>query len=121
MKTILTEVFRRILLAALGVFSILMLIDTIDFYRLVKANEDAGQTTVCCSWYNPNWIYSPYTNLRLAMETGTYHWTKNGVGEFWYVRDVQIGNTIFWTIIDRCGGADPVKPCPKLSEMQVKL
>lgn len=55
-------------------------------------------------WYS-NTMVHPYTTIRLkfADEQDIHeYWTKNAIGsEEWHVRDVKVGDTTFWTLLER--------------------
>lgn len=53
-------------------------------------------------WYSSSWLKSPYTNTRLALHKSSEHWTTNAVGsERWLVREVVVGDVIYWTTLER--------------------
>ena len=53
-------------------------------------------------WYSGNWLREPYTCFRVALSGNVReHWTKNAVGDDWYVREAVINEKEWWTILKK--------------------
>lgn len=52
-------------------------------------------------WYSTNWLLYPVTNLYLAFHDSREYITTNALKtERWRVREVKVGNALFWTRLD---------------------
>lgn len=92
------KLVKYILLYALTLFWIFVLLTIsrdVESYNSIMSN---GYET---PWYDNSWIKQPYTSLRLMNSPYKDYWTKNVVGDDWYVRDVKHHGKEFWTILKR--------------------
>lgn len=90
---------RRLEHLALGALALLAgllaLPDALEFYQLIRG-------TYKTPWYSTSWLRQPFTNARLAMLPSQEYWTTNAIGtERWLVREVQFGDVVFWTTLQR--------------------
>lgn len=79
---------------------LMVLVFVKDFIQFQHLTDSPYKTP----WYS-NDFTEPYTTLRLALADKTHvteYWTKNAIGsQSWFVREVAIGDTKFWTILER--------------------
>jgi hypothetical protein len=68
--------------------------DIITFNSIMRGNYETP-------WYDGSFISQPYTYLQLSSQEHNDYWTKNAVGDSWYVRDVKYKGKTFWTILER--------------------
>ena len=53
-------------------------------------------------WYSSSWLEQPVTNLYLAFYPSREYTTTNAIkSETWRVREVQAGDAVFWTTLER--------------------
>lgn len=83
----------------------MFLLSVLSFMLLLVAVKDAWdfhaalESPYQTPWYSTNWLKQPYTNLRLSLLPQREFWTENATHtERWFVREVVIGDTTFWTI-----------------------
>ena len=68
--------------------------DAVTFHRVQRG-------IYMTPWYSPRWWRSPYTSFRVAMSSPRERWTKNAVGDDWYVREAVIDGKEWWTILKK--------------------
>jgi ABC-type microcin C transport system permease subunit YejE len=78
--------------------SIIAIKDFISFQEITSAQYKTP-------WYTNSIMKEPYTTLRLSLTDKVNvkeYWTKNAIGsEDWLVREVKVGETTFWTLLER--------------------
>lgn len=78
-------------------FAFIFLKDFVNFQTVTNAQYKTP-------WYT-NDYKEPYTTIRLSLADKSNvkeYWTKNAIGsEDWFVREVKVGETTFWTILER--------------------
>lgn len=53
-------------------------------------------------WYSANWLEQPVTNFYLAFHESREYSTINAIkSEIWRVREVPVGDAVFWTTLER--------------------
>ena len=68
--------------------------DVIEFHSIQRGNYDTP-------WYDARWWVEPYTNFRIMLADSNEHWTKNAIGDDWFVRETVIGEKEWWTILKK--------------------
>lgn len=68
--------------------------DVIKFNRVVSSSYKTP-------WFDNDYLKEPYTTFMLRDAKNKEYWTKNVVGDDWYVRDVYYKDSVFWTILKK--------------------
>lgn len=96
-----TEIKNVVMLFFIALFIFSFMITAKDFINFQEITSKQYKTP----WYDNSVMKEPYTTVRLALADKSNvkeYWTKNAIGsENWYVREVKVGETEFWTIIER--------------------
>ncbi len=78
--------------------SILTIKDFVSFQERTSAQYKTP-------WYTNSFMKEPYTTVRLSLADKPNvkeYWTKNAIGsQDWFVREVKVGETTFWTLLER--------------------
>lgn len=100
-KLKLNQTWKENIVVAIVVFFTLFLIVFIKDFLFF---QDLTASQYKTPWYS-NSIQDPYTTSRLFLANKNNineYWTKNAEGsESWFVREVKVDNTTFWTILHR--------------------
>ncbi|MCK9435330.1 MAG: hypothetical protein M0R32_11115 [Candidatus Cloacimonetes bacterium] len=89
----------KLIPAACTTFIILLvfvvsIIDAVQFHSIQRGSYETP-------WYDARWWKNPYTILRVFMAESNEHWTKNAVGDDWYVRETVINEKEWWTVLKK--------------------
>jgi hypothetical protein len=83
---------RGLLWLAALLYLVHFAVDALKFHEILRGNYGTP-------WHSSSWLAQPYTNLRLIGKPKSEYWTKNAVGDHWYVKDVTFDGKKFWTIL----------------------
>jgi len=68
--------------------------DALNYHSVIKSNYETP-------WFSNDWFREPYTMFMLSGNNHRDYWTKNAVGDDWYVREITHKNKKFWTILKK--------------------
>ena len=85
-------IFNLILWVSL--VSIRVIGDMYDYHSLMKSNYETP-------WFSNSWLQDPYTMYMLSGSNSRVYWTKNVVGDDWYVKEITHKNKKFWTVLKK--------------------
>lgn len=95
------ELKNAVILIAVALFIFSFIIVAKDFINFQELTSKQYKTP----WYDNSVMKEPYTTVRLALADNSNvkeYWTKNAIGsQKWFVREVKVGETEFWTILER--------------------
>jgi ABC-type microcin C transport system permease subunit YejE len=97
-KTEFKNTLALIVVALLIFTSIITIKDFVTFQNITSAQYKTP-------WYTNSFMKEPYTTVRLSLADKVNvkeYWTKNAIGsQDWFVREVKVGETTFWTLLER--------------------
>lgn len=96
-----TEMKNTLAIIGAGLLIFMAIICVKDFISY----QDISSSQYKTPWYSNSFMKEPYTTVRLSLADKANikeYWTKNAIGsEDWFVREVQVDDKTFWTLLER--------------------